>query len=205
MTQPPQQPPRRHSLEDYFKFDRNSLTRNEYRDGEILDMSGGSLEHSLIIANTIRALGNRLERSPCRVYDSNLRVRIARKLRYAYPDATVICHAPEFDPDDSSRTTIINPRVIVEVLSASTEQYDRGDKFRPYLEVESLQEYVMISQDEPRVETVFRQPDGTWAIAPATGLDSIALLRSLKAELPLAELYAGVTFSPEDDAGARER
>lgn len=198
MTRPPEKPPRHYTLEEYFRVERDSELRHEFRDGEIIDMSGGSLEHSLIIANTIRAIGNRLEGSACRVYDSNLRVRIARKLRYAYPDATVICNAAEFDPDDPSRTTVINPRLVVEVLSESTELYDRGDKFKRYLQVESLQEYVLIAQNEPRVETVFRQQDGTWAIAPALGLETAARLRSLKIELPLAEVYAGVTF-PEVD------
>lgn len=202
MTQPPQQPPRRYSLEEYFRIERDSATKNEFRDGEIIDMSGGSLEHSLIIANTIGELRNRLKGSPCRVYDSNLRVRIARKVRYAYPDATVICDGAQFDPDDPSRGTVINPRLVVEVLSPSTELYDRGDKFRRYLEVESLQEYIMIAQDEPRVETLFRQRDGTWLIAAATDLQSSARLRSLDLELPLAEVYAGVSF-PEQDSSAK--
>lgn len=197
MTQATQEKPRRFSLDEYFQIDRDSSVKHEFRAGEIIDMSGGSLEHSLIIANTIRAIGNRIEGSGCRVYDSNLRVRIAPKLRYAYPDATVICKDPQIDPDDPSHTTVINPRLVVEVLSPSTELFDRGEKFRRYLELESLQEYVMVSQAAPRVESLFRQPDGTWLLSFARKLDSTARLRSLNIELPLSEVYGGLTFSQE--------
>lgn len=197
MTQATQEKPRRFSLEEYFQIDRDSTVKHEFRAGEVIDMSGGSLEHSLIIANTIRGLGNRLEGSGCRVFDSNLRVRIAPKLRYAYPDVTVICNDPQIDPDDPSRTTVINPRLVVEVLSPSTELYDRGKKFRRYLELESLQEYVMVTQVAPRVESLFRQQDGTWLLSFARQLDLMVRLRSLNIELPLREVYAGLTFSQD--------
>lgn len=188
------EPTWRHSLEEYFRIERNSAVKHEFRDGEIIDMSGGSLEHSLIIANVIGEIGSRLEGSPCRVYDSNLRVRIARKLRYACPDVTVICREPQLDPDDPSGTTVVNPRLVVEVLSPATELYDRGEKLRRSVEMESLQEYVMVAQDEARVETLFRQQEGTWLFAAACGIESTARLRSLNVDLPLRELYAGVTF-----------
>ena len=198
MTQPSPEQPRRYSLEEYFQIDRDGATKHEFRAGEIIDMAGGSLEHSLIIANVIGEMRSRLKGSPCRVYDSNLRVRIARKLRYAYPDATVICDQPQLDPDDPSRTTAINPRLVIEVLSPSTELYDRGEKFRRYLELESLEEYVLVAQDEARIETLFRQPEGTWLLTVATGTRASARLRSLKIDLPLAEIYGGVVFPPDE-------
>lgn len=197
MTQATQEKPRRFSLDEYFQIDRDSSVKHEFRAGEIIDMSGGWLEHSLIIANVIGEMRSRLKDSSCRVYDSNLRIRIRPKLRYAYPDVTVICKDPQVDPDDPSRTTVINPRLVVEVLSPTTELYDRGEKFRRYLELESLQEYVMVTQVAPRVESLFRQQEGTWLLSVARKLDSTARLRSLNIELPLRELYVGLTFSQE--------
>lgn len=197
MTELSTEKPRRYTLEEYFRIERDSSTKHEFRRGEIINMSGGSLEHSLIIANTIRAIGNRLEGSGCRVFDSNLRVRIAPKLRYAYPDATVICKDPQIDPDDPSRTTVINPRLVVEVLSPATELYDRGEKLRRYLELQSLQEYVMVAQAAPRIESLFRQQDGTWLLSVARKLDATVRLRSMDIELHLREVYAGLTFSAE--------
>lgn len=198
MSQPPEHLPGRYTVEQYLRLERDSALKHEFRDGQIIDMAGGSAEHSLIIANLIGELRARLKGSPCRVYDSNLRVRIAKKLRYAYPDASVICGEAQFDPVDSARTTVTNPRVVIEVLSPATELYDRGEKFRRYLELESLEEYVLVAQDEARVETLFRQSDGTWLFATANGRDAAARLRSLRIDLPLAEVYAGVDFPPAD-------
>jgi len=115
------------TISDYLNRERDSLEKHEYRDGEILAMSGGSARHSLISANVIRELGNRLKGKPCRVYDSNLRIRIPRSVLYTYPDASVVCDAPQVDPDDPLKETVINPTVVVEILSPSTEAYDRGE------------------------------------------------------------------------------
>jgi Uma2 family endonuclease len=200
MSQTPQTQPQRYTLEEYFRLERDSSVKHEFRHGEIIDMSGGTPSHSLITANVVGELRGRLKGSPCRVYDSNLRIRIAKKVRYAYPDASVICDEPQYDPLDPSRLTVTNPRLVVEVLSPSTEKYDRGDKFLYYLELESLEEYVIVAQDAPRVETLFRQGDGTWLLAFAMGRDAVARLRSLRIDLPLNEVYAGVEFPPLEDA-----
>jgi Uma2 family endonuclease len=189
----------RFSVEEYLRLEAEAAERHEYRDGEIVAMAGGSPEHSLIIANLIREIGNQLKGGPCRVYDSNLRIRVPRSTLYTYPDLSVICGEPQFDPQDRRRTTILNPRVLVEVLSAGTEAYDRGDKFRRYLEIESLQEYVLLSQSSPFAESYLRRGDGSWLFTPAAGLDAAIKLRSLELELPLAEAYAGITFPPEPD------
>jgi Uma2 family endonuclease len=196
MEAPPIKPDR-YSIQDYLRLESGATERHEYRDGEIIAMAGGSPDHSLIIANVIRAVGNRLAGTPCRAYDSNLRVRIPRTPLFTYPDVSVISGPVQFDPQDPNRTTATNPRLIVEVLSKSTEADDRGEKFRRYLSLDSLQEYVLVSQVRPWVETFTRQSDGSWRFATAPDLGSIARLESLQIDLPLSEMYAGVEFPPE--------
>jgi Uma2 family endonuclease len=191
--------PARFTIEDYLRLEASAKERHEYRNGRIIDMAGGSPEHSLIIANIIRELGNGLKGKPCRVYDSNLRVRIPRTPLYTYPDVSVICGETEYDPQDTGRTTATNPRVIVEVLSSSTEADDRGEKFRRYLSLDSLQEYVIVSQALPWVETFTRQGDGTWRFATASGPHGRVKLDTIEAEVPLSEIYAGITFPPDEE------
>lgn len=193
---------RRHfTVEQYLQHERDALEeRHEFRDGELVAMSGGTVIHSRIIVNCIRGIGNRLVGKSCDVYDSNLRVRITRGRLYSYPDATVICGGPIIDPDDRSGETVTNPQLVLEVLSPSTELYNRRTKFDRYRELESFREYVLISQESPRVETYFRRDDGSWTFDVAAGVDALARLRSIEIDVPLAELYAGVTFlSPADE------
>ncbi|MFI5378064.1 MAG: Uma2 family endonuclease [Tepidisphaerales bacterium] len=196
---------RRYTVQDYLTFERESPERHEYRDGAIFVMPGSSIVHSLIAANVIGQIGNRLRSKPCRVYDANLRLRIPRKVLYTYPDVTVICGPPMVDPDDSAGHTVTNPRLIVEVLSPSTEGYDRGEKFDRYRELETLQEYVLISQSAPRIEIFFRQQGGNWLFTPVSGLENAARLNSLEIELPLGDAYAGVEFPAETDGVVGER
>lgn len=193
---------RRYTVEEYLEIDNAALDEKyEYRDGEIVNireliaMAGSSINHSAITVNTINAISNRLKGGPCRVFDSNLRITIPRKTLYYYPDASVICGPVERDSRDKSGYTATNPRVIVEVLSPGTELFDRGDKFTRYREIEMLEEYVLISQHEPRVETYFRQSDGTWLFAAAAGVEASAKLRSLRVDLPLAEVFADVEWA----------
>ncbi len=186
----------RHTIEEYLRLEEKALDRHEFHDGEILAMSGGTYRHSRINTNTLVELATRLKGKPCHPLDSNMRVRIALLPRYVYPDINVVCGPPEFDPADSKQTTILNPRVVVEVLSDSTESYDRGAKFELYREIPSLQEYVLVSQREPLVETFLRQADGTWLFKAWKGAESSVALRSLEVSLPLAEIYSGVEFEP---------
>ena len=190
MTLPP--PVRRYTPEEYLRRERDAAQKHEFYHGEVFAMSGGSFEHSRTIANVIRELGNRLAGGPCGVQDSNLRVRVPRTTLYTYPDASVVCGPPQFDPLDTARQTIINPTVLVEVLSPSTETWDRGGKFDSYRQIDSLREYVLVAWDAPRVETYLRQPDGTWVFAAAVGPAATARLNSVGVELPLAEVYRGV-------------
>ncbi len=190
----------RYTLDDYFRMEADSPDRHEYIDGEIVAMAGGSESHSLITANIIREVGNRLKGTTCRVYDSNLRVKAGQSIRYTYPDALVVCGKTEFDPADTGRTTITNAKVIIEVLSPSTERFDRGDKFKQYISSPALEEYVLLNQDKPQVETILRQPDGTWSLAFFNGLDQVVRFRSLNLELPMSEFYLGVTLPPQEPA-----
>jgi Uma2 family endonuclease len=194
MTYPAAQP--RHSIAEYLGLERTSDRKHEFHNGEILAMSGGSPEHSLIALNIGGELRNRLKGNPCRAYESNLRVSISRTGRYVYPDASVVCGPLQLDPADPKGETVTNPRVIVEVLSPSTEKYDRLDKFDNYRQIDSLEEYVLASQDRPRVEVFRRQSDGAWALKVFAGIDATAELQSVRITLPLAEVYAGAQFPP---------
>lgn len=195
---------RRYTVEEYLRLEEVSPEKHEYREGEIVAMAGGTPDHSLILANVIRELGTRLKGKPCRLYESNLRVKDPRKILYHYPDATVICGPALFEAQDDKKSTVINPRVIVEVLSPSTEGYDRGMKFTRYREIESFEEYVLIAQEGLSVETFLRQPDGTWSLAAYNGRDAIAKIRCLGIDLPLAEVYAGVELVEVVGAGTVE-
>jgi Uma2 family endonuclease len=154
---------------------------------------------ALISENFGREIGIRLKGKPCRVYDSNLRVGIPHTPRYMYPDKLVVCGNPEFDPRDKKNLSVTNPRLVVEVISDSSEKRDRGEKFTRYRKLDSLQEYVLVSQDRPQIEPFFRQRDGTWLLTPYHGLDAIVHLRSLEIEIPAAEIYEGVVFPPEEE------
>jgi Uma2 family endonuclease len=183
---------RRHTISEYLSFERTARERHEYLDGEILAMAGGSYNHSLILANLIGEIRNVLKGKPCRVLESNLRVRIPRTPLYTYPDASIVCGKPQFDPNDEANETVTNPRVLIEVLSSSTEGYDRGEKFTRYRQMDSLEEYVLVSQDVARVETFRRQADGTWLFSAYSGGEAVLKLTGLGIEIPLAEIYAGV-------------
>lgn len=195
----------RFTVAEYLTQEERAVERHEFHAGEILAMSGGTYEHSRIVANLIRSLGNRLDGSPGHVVDSNLRVGLDHGERYVYPDASIICGPPAFDPADAKRTTILNPKVVIEVLSDSTEAYDRGQKFAHYRTVPPMVEYVLVSQRVAAVETFFRGEDGSWSMRPVAGLDATVPLRGVPIDLPLAELYAGIVFPPEPDVSTEER
>ena len=137
---------------------------------------------------------------------SNLRVQIARKKLYSYTDTAVICGQPVLSELDGLGKTFTNPRLVVEILSPSTERYDRTRKFDRYRELEAFQEYVLVEQDAPRAETRYRHPDGTWRLDFALGLESTIVLPSLSISIPLAEIYSAMEFplSPEDSDDKRD-
>jgi Uma2 family endonuclease len=190
------EPTRRYTVAEYVAIDEASEIKYEFRDGEIIAMSGALFEHVQISSNLNRHLGNRLAGTLCQALNSDLRVRALRNRRYCYPDVTVVCGPPAFDPPDR-RVTVVNPRVVFEVLSESTEASDRGEKFTRYRQAESLLEYVLVAQDRPQVEPFYLGTDGVWSIGQVIdGLDGVVHLRSLGIDLPLAEIYERVTFPP---------
>jgi Uma2 family endonuclease len=180
------------SPEAYLAIEREAETRSEYLHGEMFAMSGGSRQHNLIVTNAVRELSLQLKRRPCEVYSNDQRVRIPETGLYTYPDIVVVCGEPRFE--DESVDTLLNPVLLVEVLSPTTEAYDRGKKFESYRTIASLAEYVLVSQQEPRVEQFLRQEDGHWLFTATAGLESSISLASVQCELALEEIYDKVAL-----------
>ena len=155
-------------------------------------MSGGSYRHAVIIARLSRALGNALAGRPCGVTSSDVRVCVAGDGLYTYPDIVVVCGEPKFA--DGRTDTLLNPTLVIEVLSPSTEAYDRGFKSAQYRRVESLEEYALVSQTEPRVEVFRRQPGGHWLLSEFVGIEAACRFESVDASVALAEIYDKVAF-----------
>lgn len=194
MSMPAEQ--HRHTVAEYLQLEEKASDRHEYWDGEILAMSGGTYAHAKVSTNIVVALGLRLRGQRCSPLDANMRVRTSVG-RYVYPDAQILCGPPVFDPQDTKQTTIINPTVIFEVLSPSTEDYDRVRKFDAYMLVESLKEYVLVDPRAALIQTYNRQEDGSWRLDRYTDQQSILKLRSVGLEIPMTEIYAGVEFEPK--------
>jgi Uma2 family endonuclease len=194
--------PRRrwYSVKEYIELETTSVDKHEYRYGEIVSMAGGTLAHSGITTNILGELRHRLNGSPCRAFDSNLRIQFDKNGLYCYPDATVICGTPVLSDVEGVGPTYTNPRLVVEVLSPSTRAGDESEKFDKLRELSSFEEYVLIEQHTARVETRYRQPNGHWVLDFALGLHSEILLRSLAISIPLSEIYAGITFPPRPEA-----
>ncbi len=191
------------SIEEYFRREAKSDVKHDYINGRALAMAGGSPARSLVTANVIRETGNRLKGKPCRVYDSNTLLGIPNSPYTHYPDASVICGELQLDRRDPSGHTVTNPTVVFEVLSPSTEKYDRTDKFDHYRDLPAFREYVLIFQDRREIHTFFRHDDGTWAFNVITDATAVRL-QSLQIELSVDELYDGVTFlEPAPDTAAR--
>ncbi len=179
---------------EYLHLERAATYRSEYFRGEIFAMAGGSPKHSRIKTNVISQLNSQLKGQPCTPYDSDLRIKCPTGL-YTYPDASVICAELEFD--DDQRDTVLNPTLLIEVLSKSTEAYDRGKKFDNYRTIPSLREYVLVSQDEAAIQRFLRNDDNTWTLTAVAGLDQTIPLRSNGIDLPLSEVYERVDFTTE--------
>ena len=177
------------SVEEYLALDRAAEVPSEYHDGEMFPIEAVSLKHSLISVNIGRVLAERLDKTPCRVAGGPLRVR-ATPTRFVLPDMVVFCGKAEVT--DEHQDTLTNPRVIVEILSASTANYDYGEKFILYRLLESFEEYVLVAQHKARVEVFRKTPDKRWLITTYEGLDAVAQVESLGISFPLAEVYARV-------------
>jgi len=179
--------------EQYLELERAAESiKSEYYNGHMYAMSGGTHPHAIIIANLIREVGGALKTSPCTVASSDLRIRVSPEGLYTYPDMSVTCEKATFA--DDQRDTLLNPVLLAEVLSKSTESYDRGFKFAQYRKIESLQEYALVSQANPLVEVYRRQPEGRWLLTGYEGRDAICRFDSLDCSVALADIYDKVTF-----------
>lgn len=178
--------------EEYLRIERAAEFKSEFYDGRMYAMSGGSSAHALIIPNLAAELRSALKQKACTVYVTELRLHVVPRGSYTYPDVTVVCGPPAFA--DNQKDTLLNPTLIVEVLSPSTEAHDRGLKFAQYRQIESLQEYGLISQSEPRVEIFRRQSSGEWLLTEVTGLEAKTRFNCVDCEIPLLEIYHQVTF-----------
>lgn len=173
--------------QDYLAIERNAEQKSEYLNGEMFAMGGASPAHNLIVTNTVRELSTQLKARPCKVYANDMRVKVSLTGLYTYPDVTVVCGEERFD--DAQKDTLLNPTVIVEVLSDSTEGYDRGKKFEHYRRLKSLQHYVLIAQKNLHVEGYQRQQNNQWLLSETNDLRDTIQLTAIKCRLALAEIY----------------
>jgi Uma2 family endonuclease len=187
--------------EQYLEIERKAEFKSEYYQGEMFAMSGARVPHLQIVSNTMGELHQQLRNRPCQPFSSDMRVCVAPVALYTYPDVVVVCG--DLKLLDDTFDTLLNPTVIFEVLSESTEAYDRGRKFELYCSLESLAEYVMISSLRVGVERYTRQPDGSWKYISKTSLDDTIDLKSVDCHLRLADLYERVAFvQPPAPAGS---
>jgi Uma2 family endonuclease len=181
---------------EYLAWERKQETKHEYWAGEVYAMAGASERHNLISANIVAGLHTQLRGRGCRVYPGDIRILIPATGLYTYADVTVVCGRPQFD--DSAQDTLLNPTLIVEVLSHSTESYDRGTKFQNYRSLASLTDYLLVAQGQPQVEQYARQNDNQWLLTEVTGLEGNDRLPLLGCTIALANVYDLVEFPPVD-------
>ena len=187
-------PIRRLTEAEYLEIERRAEFKSEFFDGEMFAMSGGTKPHSLIAANLIFALRTQLKGCPCRVYTSDMRVKLQASGLYTYPDLSVVCGEDQLE--DEHDDVLLNPTVIVEILSDSREAYDRGRKFELYRGLASLREYVLVSQQKPLIEQYVRQDTGAWLLHETARLEGKVNLPSLGIAIQMADVYTDIRFVP---------
>src|SRR2546423_6903842 len=182
------------SPDEYLRLERQAEYKSEYLNGEIFAMSGASREHNLLTVNIGRDLSQQLRGRSCEAYISDMRVRVRSNGLYTYPDVIVVCGEPKFE--DKEVDTLLNPTVLIEVLSQSTERYDRIAKASYYRTLDSLSEHLLVAQHEVRVEQYSRQPDGQWSQIEYTSPDAVVQLASIDCSLRLSDVYDRIAFDP---------
>jgi Uma2 family endonuclease len=182
--------------EEYLELDRKSEVRHEYYNGKMYAMAGGSPNHARIISKLQGELYVALKNTGCEAVSSELRTRIAHDGLYTYPDIVVFCGEPDFATD--KKDTLTNPVLLIEVLSPTTEAYDRGFKATEYRKLASVQEYAFVLQTEPRIELLRRQPGGGWLLSETVGIDATCHFESVGCDIALADVYDKIIFPPED-------
>jgi Uma2 family endonuclease len=186
--------PRRLTEAEYLTIEHAAELKSEFFDGEMFAMAGGTPQHSLIATNLARVIGNQLRASPCVVYNADLRIKVEASGLFTYPDLSVICGPLEFARGTTD--TVINPSLLVEVLSEATEAYDRGKKFEHYRQIATLREYLLVSQREPRIEHFLRQEQEGWLLTEAAGLDTRLELPNLHIQVALSDVFDRVELVP---------
>ena len=178
--------------EEYLEIERKAEFRSEYHAGEMFAMAGARQAHNLVNGNTYRDLANQLRHTRCQVYSNEMRVRIPAADLYTYPDIVVVCDQPQFA--DEEFDTLLNPVVLVEVLSPSTEAYDRGKKFEYYGSLPSLREYLLLATEYMHADLFTREPGGKWILSSASGIEESIVFSSIPCRLALKDLYEKVEF-----------
>ena len=189
--------------EQYLEIERKAEFKSEYYRGEMFAMAGASWAHNLLVSHLLRDIGQQLRGKPCEICPSDMRVLVSASGLYTYPDAVAVCGERRLL--DNQFDTLLNPHLIVEVLSPSTEAYDRGRKFEHYQSIESLKEYLLLASDRVHADLYARQPDGRWLLTSATRLDDSLDLQSVGCSLALAGLYENVDFAEPASTAAEPR
>jgi Uma2 family endonuclease len=182
------------TAEEYLALDRAAERQSEFIDGEMVLREGANVRHSTVTVNLIGEVGRSVRGTPCELFGSDLRLRVSSRM-YAYPDVTIVCGKPMLA--DERQDVLLNPTVIFEVLSPSTEYYDHGVKFQRYREVESLQDYILVAQDQIRVEQFTRGDANTWTLRDYLRAEDVLRIASIGVSLPLAAIYERIEFPAE--------
>ncbi|HEX8887806.1 MAG TPA: Uma2 family endonuclease [Pyrinomonadaceae bacterium] len=186
----------RYTLEEYFELERKSEERFEFWNGEVFCMSGVSPEHAQLEVNFISQLNSRLTGKGCRIFPANIRIKVPSAPPYRYADVSALCGEAKFEEIGGIRA-VTNPTLIVEILSGSTEAYDRGEKFTHYQSITSFREYLLIAQHRPHITHLIKQEDGSWIYKEYNDLADIVKLTSMNCELAMSEVYENVSFSSD--------
>ena len=179
--------------EQYLEIERLAERKSEYRQGEMFAKAGAGESHNLLVMNTAFQIFSQLRSSACRTYSNDMRVRVSATALYTYPDIVVVCGVPQFL--DGRRDTLLNPTLIVEVLSPSTEAYDRGRKFEHYQSIDSLQQYLLVASERIHADLFTRKPGGQWLLTSAGSIEDAVDLESLGCRISLRDSYDKVEFS----------
>ena len=180
------------SAQEYLDAERDAFEKHEYYKGEIFAMSGTLIKHNIIFSNVFGELATKLKGKNCRPFGSDLRIHITKNTLYTYPDISIFCEEPDLTDDHFDTAT--NPAVIIELLSKTTRNYDKGNKFTLYRDIESLQEYILIDTEEVYVEKHIRLSDSSWPLTDFRNIDAIVSIDTVQLSLLLKDIYNGVSF-----------
>lgn len=191
------QPKKVYSLEEYFELEKRSEEKFEFWDGHVWSMSGASFAHNQVVMNLSVDLGSKLRDQGCSAYPADMRIKVPAYEPYRYPDLSAVCGEPELEQVGGIEM-LVNPQLIVEVLSQSTEAFDRGDKFTYYKSIESFSEYLLVAQHRPHVSQFVKHGDGFWINYEFNDLNAVVELRSVSCSVPLSVIYRDVVFPKPD-------